>query len=84
MIAEIERIAALIEERKAAFHAENPKCLHEIIPLDLDFLTPEERGEFHRAKLALPSQGQLMREARERLMRRAENRKRNGFLFSIE
>jgi hypothetical protein len=71
---EIERLSNLIAERKAEYIQTHGNSLYELIPLDLDFLTSEEKEEFHKAKLALPSQGQLMKEARERLLKRVMDR----------
>ena len=50
-----QELSAAIDERREAFHKLHPDCLFELIPLDLDFLTPEEREEFHAEKLRLPS-----------------------------
>jgi hypothetical protein len=41
-------------------------------------LTEEERAEMHALKLALPSQGQLVSEARERVQQRVSERRERG------
>lgn len=44
----------------------------------IDFMTPEERQEMHELKLMLPSDGQLIQEAKERIRARlAARRGRN-------
>lgn len=69
----IERIGSIITARKAEWTTANPKC--EYVPFDTDFLTPEERGELHDAKMQLPSTGELAQQASERIRAKRAARK---------
>lgn len=68
----IESISAIIASRKASDCLKG--CPVALLPNDLDYLTPEEREQFHAAKLALPKQAELASQARQRLKTRKRGR----------
>lgn len=69
----LEELSEIIVARRSEWITRNPMV--ECVPLDMDFLTADEREEFAELKNALPSFAQLRREALERLAQKRLNRK---------
>lgn len=69
----IAKLDKLIQKRRKEHEGKISK--YDIPLQDFEYLTPKEREEMHQAKLALPSSGELVSQAKQRIQARIKARK---------
>lgn len=70
----INRLDKLIKKRRADH--EKKISVYDLPLQDFEYLTTKERKEMHQAKLSLPGQGELVKQAKERIQARIKARKK--------